>query len=63
MFQDEGGWGKVFDFMLSGSVGSLVIWALLVYALWSAIFEGPWAKDDGVNGGILGDSNGDGDGD
>jgi hypothetical protein len=49
MVQDEGGWGKVFDFMLSGSG--------------SAIFEGPWAKDDGVNGGILGDSNGDGDGD
>lgn len=46
---------KLFVFMTSGEPGSFVIWALLAYAVWSAVFEGPWASDNGVSGGWDGD--------
>ncbi len=40
------GWDKLFDFMLSGSPGSFVLWAILAYGIWATILTN-WQDHDG----------------
>ena len=40
------GWGKLIDFMLSGSPGSLLLWAILAYGAWATFYTN-WQDHDG----------------
>lgn len=62
MENGDRGWHKVFEFMISGDPASFVIWAIVGFAIWSAIFEGPYARSRGEFLGN-GDSDSDGGGD
>ena len=46
MQESDKGWGKLVEFMLSGSPGACVLWAVLAYGVWATFYTN-WRDHDG----------------